>query len=447
MRRYNQYKDSGVEWIGEIPKGWDCIRLGMMGNFSSSGIDKKSDDDEIPVRMVNYTDIIQSRKYHPIQTGEREYMKVTTPQSKLEEHRLEKGDMVLIPSSETHEDLGYSSLIDFEEEDIVYSYHILRYKTKKPIYHYFKKYLINHHSILNKFSSECKGTTRQIVGRDVFRNVRVVLPPLSEQEEIVSYLDTKTSLIDTLIENTQKKIELLKEKRTSLISEVVTKGLNPNIEMKDSGVEWIGEIPKGWKIKKIKHHSEVNVGLVINPSTYFDDNGTVPIITGKNVQVTGIDLRKVDFITEESNELLWKTKIFEGDLVSMRVGYPGRTCVVKKDESGINCCSLIITRKSNSIQSKLLEYQLNSNIGKTQVELCQGGMGQQVVNLSDWNEFFVTTPSLSEQVEIVSYLDEQTQLIDKTISVEERRIDTLKEYRQSLISEVVTGKRKVTNDE
>ena len=216
---------------------------------------------------------------------------------------------------------------------------------------------------------------------------------------------------------------------------------------KDSGVEWIGEIPKGWKIKKIKHHSEVNVGLVINPSTYFDDNGTVPIITGKNVQVTGIDLRKVDFITEESNELLWKTKIFEGDLVSMRVGYPGRTCVVKKDESGINCCSLIITRKSNSIQSKLLEYQLNSNIGKTQVELCQGGMGQQVVNLSDWNEFFVTTPSLSEQVEIVSYLDEQTQLIDKTISVEQRRIDTLKEYRQSLISEVVTGKRKVTNDE
>ena len=99
---------------------------------------------------------------------------------------------------------------------------------------------------MNQFSSECKGTTRQIIGRDVFNNIRVVLPPLSEQQQIVSFLDTKNSLIDSLIEKTQRKIELLKEKRTSLINEVVTKGLNPNVEMKDSGVEWIGEIPSHW---------------------------------------------------------------------------------------------------------------------------------------------------------------------------------------------------------
>ena len=118
---------------------------------------------------------------------------------------------------------------------------------------------------------------------------------------------------------------------------------------KSSGVEWIGEIPEGWILNKIKHHSQVNVGLVINPSTYFDDNGTIPIITGKNVQTTGIDLTNVDFITEQSNDLLIKTQIFEGDIVSMRVGYPGRSCVIKEKENGINCCSLIITRKSNSI--------------------------------------------------------------------------------------------------
>ena len=222
MNKYHLYKDSGVDWIGDIPSGWECIRLGMLGDFSSSGIDKKSKENETPVRMVNYTDLIQSRKYYPIQTGDKEYMRVTTPQSKLEEHRLKKGDMVFIPSSETHEDLGYSSLIDFDEDDIVYSYHILRYRTKKPIYHYYKKYLINHHSVLNQFSSECKGTTRQIIGRNVFNNVRVVIPPFSEQQQIVSYLDTKTSLIDSLIEKTKQKIELLKEKEP-LINEVVTK--------------------------------------------------------------------------------------------------------------------------------------------------------------------------------------------------------------------------------
>ena len=102
-------------------------------------------------------------------------MRVTTTQSKLKEHQLVRGDMVFIPSSETFEDLGFSSLIDFEEEEVVYSYHILRFRTKKPIYHYFKKYLINHHYVLNQFSSNCKGTTRKIIGRDVFNNVRVVL--------------------------------------------------------------------------------------------------------------------------------------------------------------------------------------------------------------------------------------------------------------------------------
>ena len=99
MEKDDSYKDSGVEWIGQIPSNWECVRLGMLGDFSSSGIDKKSNENETPVRMVNYTDIIQSRKYYPIQTGEKEYMRVTTPQSKFEEHKLERGDMVFIPSS------------------------------------------------------------------------------------------------------------------------------------------------------------------------------------------------------------------------------------------------------------------------------------------------------------------------------------------------------------
>ena len=150
MKKYSSYKDSGVEWIGEIPVHWKCSRLGMIGTVSSSGIDKKSHEDEENVRMINFTDLIQRRRYYPIQTGEKEYMRVTTPKSKLEEHRLEKGDMVFIPSSETQEDLGYSSLIDFDEKDIVYSYHIIRFKTHIPIYHYFKKYLINHNTVLNQ---------------------------------------------------------------------------------------------------------------------------------------------------------------------------------------------------------------------------------------------------------------------------------------------------------
>ena len=434
MKKYDSYKDSGVEWIGEIPSEWECLRLGMLGDFSSSGIDKKSKENETPVRMVNYTDLIQSRKYYPIQTGEKEYMRVTTPQSKLEEHRLKKGDMVFIPSSETHEDLGYSSLIDFDENDIVYSYHILRYKTKKPVYHYYKKYLINHHSVLNQFSSECKGTTRQIIGRDVFNNVRVVLPSLHEQQQIVSFLDTKTSLIDSLIEKTQRKIELLKEKRTSLINELVTKGLNPNVEMKDSGVEWIGEIPSHWETKKLKYLSKIIYGISPPDTTYNDEGIGTLLINGP------VEYSKTDFGYTRS--LKWTTEpnkfTTKGSLLfCLRGSTTGRMNITHTDVSiGRGVCSI----NSNENQWFLI-YSMFSVRRWIQDQI--SGSTFPSVTSDDVNNYVICSPPINEQQQIVEYLDEQTQIIDNTISIEEKRIKLLKEYRQSLISEVVTGKRKV----
>ena len=447
MKKYDSYKNSGVEWIGDIPSEWECIRLGMLGDFSSSGIDKKSKENETPVRMVNYTDLIQSRKYYPIQTGEKEYMRVTTPQSKLEEHRLKKGDMVFIPSSETHEDLGYSSLIDFDENDIVYSYHILRYKTKKPVYHYYKKYLINHHSVLNQFSSECKGTTRQIIGRDVFNNVRVVLPPLSEQQQIVTFLDTKTSLIDSLIEKTQRKIELLKEKRTSLINEVVTKGLNPNVEMKDSGVEWIGEIPSHWLFTKFNRFVFFQEGPGLRTFQFTDEGTKVICVT--NITEKGIDFTYKKFISiDEYFEKYQHFTVEKGDyLLSSSGNSWGKVSEYLDDEKVmLNTSTIRLNTLDSSIYNKsLIPHILKSEVVRKQLEILMTGSCQPNFGPSHLNQLVIPIPPLSEQQQIVEYLDEQTGLIDKTISIEEKRIELLKEYRQSLISEVVTGKRKVTN--
>jgi type I restriction enzyme S subunit len=446
MKRYDSYKDSGVDWIGDIPSEWECIRLGMLGDFSSSGIDKKSKENETPVRMVNYTDLIQSRKYYPIQSGEKEYMRVTTPQSKLEEHRLKKGDMVFIPSSETHEDLGYSSLIDFDEDDIVYSYHILRYKTKKPIYHYYKKYLINHHSVLNQFSSECKGTTRQIIGRNVFNNVRVVLPPLSEQHQIVSFLDTKTSHIDSLIEKTQQKIELLKEKRTSLINEVVTKGLNPNVEMKDSGVEWIGEIPSSWRIVPLRYLGSFQNG--ISKGSEFFGTG-YPFMSYGDVYKNDITPTKLNGKVQLEDSEIDRYTIQRGDVFFTRTSET-------KDDIGV-CSTCLSTIENSGFSGFVIRFRFHNNVHlpeysryhfqthwkKVIIEskmniVTRSSLSQQVLGDTP-----VLIPDRKEQQQIVEYLDEQTQLIDNTISIEKKRIELLKEYRQSLISEVVTGKRKV----
>ena len=458
MNSYPSYKDSGVEWIGEIPSEWGCFRLGVIGEFSSSGIDKKSKEGEVDVRMVNYTDLIKSRKYNPILNGDKDFMKVTTPQSKLNEHNLRKGDMVFIPSSETYEDLGYSSLIDFDEDDIVYSYHILRFRNHKPIYHFYKKYLINHHSVLNQFSSEGKGTTRQIIGRNVFRNVRVVLPPKETQTQIVSFLDIKTQKIDDLIEKTEKKIELLKEKRTSLINHCVTKGLpvevrtkmglNPNVEMKDSGVEWIGEIPSHWDKIPFKYEIELLTDFTSNGSFKSLRENVEYLESGYSRLVRLTDLRvglKNDgiYLSKESHNFLKKSELFGGEILISCVGHYTGFVTKMLYNQGISTLGpnmYLVRNKTKTSNTDFLIYLINSDLFQYGLKFGINKTTQEKINKDNVKDLQIVRPPLPEQTQIVEYLDKQTQKIDTTIEKETKRIELLKEYRQSLISEVVTGK-------
>jgi type I restriction enzyme S subunit len=458
MKKYNSYKPSGENYIGDIPQNWECIRLGMLGVFSSSGIDKKTNENETSVRMVNYTDIIQSRKYNPIQSGEKDYMVVSTPKSKLDEHRLIKGDMVFIPSSETKEDLGYSSLIDFDENDIVYSYHILRYRTHKNIYHYFKKYLINHHSVLNQFSRESKGTTRQIIGRNVFNNVRVVLPPLQEQEQIVNYLDEKTTIIDKLISTKQRKVELLKEQRTTLINQVITKGLNPDVKMKDSGVEWIGYIPENWRFIPSKYFTIKKNGIQTGPfGTQLNTKDYVSYGIKVMNQKTLIDEDYIigeEYISEKKFELLKGFEVIEGDIIlgtrgsfgtGKRTTFGKCSIVPKLNEINVlHPCLIRIRVDEDCVIKKFIYIYINESThfledvrntsNSTTIEVIYG------ITLKDIK---FPIPPIKEQQEIVEYLDKQTKEIDDLISMEQNKIELLKEYRQSLISEVITGKIKI----
>ncbi len=460
MNRYQSYKPSGVEWIGEIPEHWETIRFGMLGIFSSSGIDKKLDDNETFVRMVNYTDIIKSRVHNPVINNQIDFMVVTTPQSKLEEHKLRKGDLVFLPSSETCEDLGVSSLIDFDENDIVYSYHILRFKFLKEVNHYFKKYLGNHNGIYNQFSLEGKGTTRQIIGRNVFRNVKVVLPPLQEQHQIVQFLDEKTELIDRLISTKERKITLLKEQRTSLINQVVTKGLNPNVKMKDSGVEWIGEIPEHWLLISLHKLLQTNSlefqdgnhgGEHPNPEEFIETG--VPFIKPRDIQDGNVDWSNCDRLPfERCSRFRIGFSNNDDVLLVNRGGSIGKVCYVNdyNNEFPYFIINPQVTylRGKNGLSSKYVYYITKSDVFRCGVDLILGhGSTFPFLGLSNMGDFQMVLPPQVEQQKIVEYLDYQTIEIDNLVQLEQNKIDLLKEYRQSLISEVVTGKIKVTTDE
>ena len=288
---------------------------------------------------------------------------------------------------------------------------------------------------------------RESINKIEFYSLRLPYPPLYEQKQIVEFLDTKTELIDSLIEKTESKIELLKEKRTSLINETVTKGLNPNVDMKDSGMEWIREIPIHWETSKLGFYT-TKIGSGSTPrggSEVYVDSG-IPFIRSQNVHFDGLRIDGISFIKDEVHHSMKGSTVVKNDiLLNITGGSIGRCCVVKIDrEMNVNQHVSII-RTTNKLKNLFLNFILSCDLGQSQVKFNMSGGNREGLTIEGIRDFQITLPPINEQQQIVEYLDEQTGIIDKTISNEEKRIELLKEYRQSLISEVVTGKRKVTN--
>ena len=375
-------------------------------------------------------------------------MKRLLTKSEIEKTLLYNGDIVLTKSSGSPDHIGKSVIVTSEVENLkcCYSNFVqrLRFRNYNPkLYHY----ILNNYVVREQYRFLTQSTTGLgNLNGTTLNEVQLPFIPLSEQQQIVSFLDTKTSLIDSLIEKTQRKIELLKEKRTSLINEVVTKGLNPNVEMKDSGVEWIGEIPKGWRIGKLYQYSEMSNGSTpsrVKPEYW--ENGTIPWMSSGEInkkKIRDIDGR----ITQEGFENS-STKILPIGTVMMGLNGQGKTkgtVGILEIETTCNqsLCGMIF---KDDMYPMFSYYFLDSQYYHIRGLVGEGQ--REGISVSFLGRYPLVVPPISEQKQIVEYLDEQTQLIDNTIFIEEKRIELLKEYRQSLISEVVTGKLKVTTDE
>jgi type I restriction enzyme S subunit len=282
----------------------------------------------------------------------------------------------------------------------------------------------------------------------VFNNVRVVLPSLSEQQQIVSFLDSKTSQIDELIQKKERKIELLKEYRTSLINQVVTKGLNPKVEMKDSGVVWIGEIPSGWLCIPIKYSMERNKDSIRTgpfgsslKSDEFKDEG-IRVYNQRSVYDEDFSKSNL-FISQDKFQELKSFEVRPQDVLITSRGTIGRMTIVPEDgEIGVlHPCLIRLRLDRDIISDRFLWYYMNqSSLFLSSVLFESNSTTIEVIYSDTLSNVRFPLPPLSEQQQIVEYLDEQTQKIDSSIQTEEKKIELLKEYRQSLISSVVTGK-------
>jgi len=451
MKRYDSYKDSGVEWIGEIPKNWSVKRLKWITEVENSGIwgedEEFSNSVNVPIPTTGQLSI----------DGEWYYDKMNLRNLSLQEwvkYKCIEGDIVVVKSSGSSTNIitgkcGYISKEDSEK--FGFSNFLLRVRPNKmesKLVYYFLSSNLTKQRIERMVSS----TTYPNLKVDEYSNSELLIPPLYEQQQIVSFLDTKTSLIDSLIEKTQRKIELLKEKRTSLINEVVTKGLNPNVEMKDSGVEWIGEIPSGWETGKLKNNSDLKISSV--DKHIFEEEIQVIVCNYTDVYynefiTSELPLRKGSCSENEYSNFILK----RGDVIITKdsesptdIGVPS---LVKENLDNVVCGYHLSIIKSNpkKLVGGYLFRQLQTKRIRSYFEINSNGITRFGLGKSSVLETPLILPPINEQEQIVEYLDDQTQLIDNTISIEEKRIELLKEYRQSLISEVVTGKLKVTTDE
>ena len=421
MKRYDLYKDSGVDWIGEIPCKWEVNRIKYL--FDEK---KSTKNSSLQCGSISFGQVIYKND---------DKVPISTKESYQE---LLVGEFLINPLNLNY-DLK-SLRIGKSEIDVVVSqgYIILQSKTNHDssyLNYLFREFDIKHMKSLGQ-------GIRQTISFTHLKDEYLIVPPLSEQQQIVSFLDTKTSLIDSLIEKTQRKIELLKEKRTSLINEVVTKGLNPNVEMKDSGVEWIGEIPSHWERKRLKHVT-ISINGYSFKSDDFDKKYDIPVLrigdVGDEIDFENCVKVKSHFLEEKKEFIVKKNDI----LIGLTGGTIGKSGKYNYDFSSLLNQRVGLLRNKDSVLNGLLYHYVKSEVFIRYIFFdCYGG-GQDNISMNDILNMVFPYPPLPEQQQIVEYLDEQTQLIDNTISIEEKRIELLKEYRQSLISEVVTGKRKV----
>jgi len=436
IKPYPKYKDSGIDWIGDIPEGWQVRRFSSFGFFSSSGINKKTEPNESLVKMVNYTDIYGNDSL--VIDSKRDLMTVSCPKGKIISCDLKKGDIVFTPSSETEEDIGLSAVIFENLKNTVFSYHVIKFRTITKINLHYKKYIGNNHFVLSQFSSICKGTTRQILTHNDFKSILTILPPFPEQITIANFLDKKIAELDELIEKDKKLIGLLKEKRTALINHAVTKGLpvrgtqtglDPNVKMKDSGVECIGEIPEGWEVKKLKFVSEVYISNV-DKKTYPNEHDVLLCFmkaTANIVQVKKLSINKNDVIITKDSETIEEIAI---------------PAIVTEDFQNVVCgYHLAIIRScKKEILGKYLFRLFQSKKFSEQFSVKANGVTRYGISTYPIKNIPILLPPKKEQAQIVNHLDKHTTRIDKTIQKIEQKIKFLEEYKKSLIHHAVTGK-------
>ena len=425
-------KDSGIEWIGEIPEGWEIKRLGA--------ILQERNEVNNPIQTTSILSLTNNRGVIPYSEKGNQGNKAKDDLTGYKIAHI--GDIVLNSMNVIIGSVGLSNY--YGAVSPVYYMLFPRNNIETNIQYY--NYLFQTTAFQQSLRGYGNGILeiRMRIQMQKLKTVLLPVPTFLEQSNITVYLDASLSKLNILLSKIRSSIEEYKKLKQAVITQAVTKGVRGEREMKDSGVEWIGEIPKEWGRTKIKMIASFFNGDRTSRSpqpTDFVDDG-IAFLTSRNIDGDEVNLSETKYITESKYNSLSGAKIQIDDIIFCLRGSVGK-CAINQTLSCGTVASSLATIRPKDIHPKYLLYSLLSNVASIQTTVFMNGTCAANLSAENVANYYITLPSSTEQKEIADYLDAKCAEIDGLIAKKEQLVKELESYKKSLIYEVVTGKREV----
>jgi type I restriction enzyme S subunit len=433
---YPEHKESGVEWLGEVPRHWDVKRVKNIATYNDEALDEKTDPDfeleYVDISSVNLVDGITSTEVTSFEKS-----------PSRARRKVIDGDTIV---STVRTYLKAIAAIRKPPENLIVSTGFAVIRPKPEIDSDYLGYLLQSEGFVGDVVANSVGVSYPAINASILAALPAVQPSMKEQQTIARFLDYKTAQIDALIAKKQTLLEKLAEKRTALISHAVTKGLDPNVKMKDSGVEWLGEVPEHWGVTQFSHFIYFQEGPGIMASDFTDDG--VPLLRISNLKPGFVDVEGCNFVSPQKVADKWSHfKLDIGDLLISSSASTGLVSIVADSAVGsIPYTGIIRLRPFNGlIVSDYIRTLVGSELFFAQISMLKTGTTIQHYGPAHLRQMRITLPPVDEQIRIANYVD----MINVNIARMQNKvfvaIEKLKEYRSALITQAVTGKIDVRN--
>ena len=429
MKKYDSYKDSGIEWIGEIPSHWEVVPL----KYLSDNFDSK----RVPLNSAERAEMIGDYPYYGA-TGIVDYIN----------NFIFDGEFVLIGEDGAPFFIQGKDVAFIAEGKFWVNNHAHILQTNDKIL----STIFCHQLNCVDYKGYITGSTRDKLTQDQLKSIKLLLPSKAEQNTIANYLDQKTTQIDDLIAKKERLIQLLEEERTAIINHAVTKGLDTTVPMKDSGIEWLGEIPVHWEVKKLKYVKSTEKNAFVDgpfgsnlKTEHFIENGDVYVIDSGYITSGEFKIKRgFKTISLEHFETVKRSECKARDIIIAKIGANfGMSGILPELDkpSLVSGNTLKLTIDENYFDLEFIHLQLLNLKTSGEIDLLVKGSAQPALSMGVMSELpFVIPKNKEEQILVREHIKTNHKRIDNLISKVSNEIELLKEYKTALISEVVTGK-------